>query len=985
MKHIKQIFLSVALTASTVVGLNAQSPAFTNDQYKKAVWITTRFYGAQRSGDGPNWLIADYEPTNVANDCNGNLAAFKKGKSYVKDADGSYDLTGGWYDCGDFATFGQTFFYSAYMLVLAYTEFPAGYDDLYSADYHGYIDSGDYTYEGKKGVPNGIPDILDEAKYATDFILKAVRDENTFYYQKGDGDADHKVWCTSPTKSTLSVSNGGEADGSRYVGKATGNVTSMASLAGATLAAMSKAYAKFDPAYAAQCLEKAKVCYNFVTKTSKGNSGACAFYGNKPKYITDETIFYAEMYRATGDKQYLTAAENAASSWMTQESGYNHNFSLCYNNTEDLGCYLMASLGDATSYSEYGKTALQFFVNLYKPSSGYFMNKKNDGWGVLRFPANQAFVLALYSKLMGETTINPYALKSIDYILGDNGQKFSYIVGFGNKHPLYPHHRNFYRTDNNNEGDLPTITYDYKYVQLGYLVGGSLNDGAYEDVEKSYTYSEGGIDYNAGLVGALGYINSMLNPVDVNKFGHPTPKFDGEVSICGVQSVVLDPQVSASGQRKFNWYKDGILVSSSTTATTYTATSAGEYTCEIDSAGEWKTSASVIVSAKLPEVEWEEEIQLCSPSTATLDLTFSGTPVTYQWYKDGKAIEKATSATYFVNQAGTYKCEVSATNCGTTTYEVEVTSLLPSIADAESDRDGNITMTVSGDGEYEWYTQAEGGTAVHTGATYTTKITQDTYFYVKDAGEMNITVGPTTSSFTGTGVNWGNIGAAFTATKACQITSIAVYCLGSPYNTGSQTVTAELAGSATGSFTSDAFTVSGGDQFYTVNFSTPIEIPSAGNYTLTIKASGFANPYYQSMTDYSSFANQGNPLTFTGSTNSNGGFPGLANWQVMTGSGCDRAVVKAIKGNGTDVNEATADAAITLAPNPCHDVLYINIANENNVQYEILNMIGTTVKADKASGDELRNGINVANLSAGIYLIRINDNERTIVERFVKK
>ena len=985
MKHIKQIFLSVALTAATAMGVNAQSPAFTNDQYKKAVWITTRFYGAQRSGDGPNWLIADYEPTNVANDLKSNLSAFVKGKSYIKDADGDYDLTGGWYDCGDFATFGQTFFYCAYMLVLAYTEFPAGYDDLYSTDYHGYIESGNYTYEGKKGVPNGIPDILDEAKYATDFILKAVRDENTFYYQKGEGDADHKIWCTSPTKSTLSVANGGEAGGSRSIKKATGQVTSMASLAGAALAAMSKAYAKFDPAYAAKCLEKAKVCYNFVTKTTKGNSGSSAFYGDKSKYVTDETIFYAEMYRATGEKQYLTAAENAASSWMTQESGYNHNFSLCYNNTEDLGCYLMASLGDATSYSTYGKTALQFLVNMYKPTSGYLMNQKNDGWGVLRFPANQAFVVALYSKLMGETTINPYALKTIDYILGDNSNKFSYIVGFGDKHPLYPHHRNFYRSDNNDEGSLPTITYDYKYVQLGYLVGGSLNNGAYEDVEKQYTYSEGGIDYNAGLVGALGYINSMLNPVNTNKFGHPTPSFDGEVSICGVNSVVLDSKVATGGQRTFKWYKDGTLLTSSTSATTYTATSAGEYTCEIDSAGEWTTSASVTVSAKLPEVEWEEEIQLCSPATATLDLTFSSTPVTYQWYKDGKAVEKATSATYFVNQAGTYKCEVSATNCGTTTYETEVTSLLPTVADAESDRDGNITMTVVGDGEYEWYTQAEGGTAVHTGASYTTKITQDTYFYVKDAGEMNITVGPTTSSFTGTGVNWGNIGAAFTASKACQITSIAVYCLGSPYNTGSQTVTAELAGSATGSFTSDAFTVSGGDQFYTVNFSTPIEIPSAGSYTLTIKASGFANPYYQSMSDYASFANQGNPLTFTGSTNSNGGFPGLANWQVMTGSGCDRAVVKAIKGNGTDVNEATTDEALTLAPNPCHDVLYVNIASEGAVQYEILNMIGTTIKADQASSDELRSGINVANLSAGIYLIRIHDNERTIVERFVKK
>ena len=982
MRNVTKFIMGVALSVSSVLGGYAQTtPNFTTDQYQKALWMTTRFYGAQRSGHGPNWLIADYEPTDVANDCNSNLSAFVKGKSYIKDADGSYDLTGGWYDCGDFATFGQTFFYSAYMLVLGYLEFPAGYDDYYSTDYHGYIKAGDYTWEGGKGEPDGIPDVLNEAKYATDFILKCVRDENTFYYQKGDGDADHKIWCTSPTKSTLTVSNGGESDGSRYIGKATGSVTSMASLAGAALAAMSQAYAKFDPAYAKECLEKAKTCYTFVTKTTKGNSGACAFYGNKPKYITDETIFYAEMYRATGEKQYLTAAETAASSWMTEQSGYNHNFSLCYNNTEDLGCYLMASISES-SYSSYGKTALAFLADLYKPTSGYFLNVKNDSWGVLRFPANQAFVRALNSKLNGDDTIDPYALASVEYIMGKNGKNFSYIVGFGSNHPFYPHHRNFYRTDNNNEGNLPNITSSYKYVQLGYLVGGSLSDGAYEDVEKSYTYSEGGIDYNAGLVGALGYINSMISPVNTNKFGHPSPDLGDDISLCGRTSVVLNSNVEAAGERLFTWYKDGVQVESSKSATSYTATSAGEYTCKIDSAGEWQTEGSVVVKSVLPDVEVEESYELCDPSTVTLDLTMDAN-VSYQWSKDGKALSGETKATYTITSAGLYSCEITATSCPSVTKSMTVTSLLPEVEDAESTADGKVTLKVLSEGEYEWYDVAEGGTLLASGGTYSTVIASDTYFYVQNAGSMSLVVGPKQSAFTSTGVNWGNIGARFNATKSLMITSIDVYIL-DVYNSGSQTVEATLEYNGTKTtYTSDAFTPSK-SAFSTVTFSDPITISEAGSYSLTLKPSNSAIAFFSDGGNYSTFVNQGDPITFTGNTNQGDGgtgFPGYANWGVTTGSGCARAVVKAIKGNGTDVNEQQS-AVCSVYPNPCKDVLYLNLPDsDGETTVEIFNLLGSLVKSEK----NVQSSVLVSDLSKGIYLVRVTKGGSTYVTRIVKE
>jgi hypothetical protein len=54
------------------------------------------------------------------------------------------------------------------------------------------------------------------------------------------------------------------------------------------------------------------------------------------------------------------------------------------------------------------------------------------------------------------------------------------------------------------------------------MVGGALNASSFSDDINTYKYSEGGIDYNAGLVGALGYIVSKLAPVDTAKFSMAT-------------------------------------------------------------------------------------------------------------------------------------------------------------------------------------------------------------------------------------------------------------------------------------------------------------------------------------------------------------------------------------------------------------------------------------------------------------------------------
>lgn len=513
--------LFALLGSLSCAGALAAEQAFETEQYQKALWMTTRFYGAQRSGYGPNWLTANHVPTNVSAELLEYTDYAQKGISYVKDADkDGYDLVGGWWDCADFVKFGQTEFYSAYMLLLGYSEFPNGYGDHYSADYNGYISSDDYTWEGKKGVPNGIPDILDEVKYATDYFIKCMRSVDKFYYQVGDGGPDHKVWCTSVFKSALPRDLGGELEGSRNVYSISTKGTSMVALCGASLAAMSRLYRQYDAAYADKCLEKARLAWEFIDNSAEGNIGSAGgtFYGAKNRYEPDVVLLMMELYRATGEKEWLEIVNDRENQGYTEfmygDKTWNHGYTIGYHNTEDLAYYMLAMYGG----DELAKERLTSYVNvLYKPTRGYILNKKNNEWGMLRYPANQAFVYGLYNKMIGNMSeVDPYALASIEYIMGSNSENYSFITGFGENGPKYPHYRNIFLDDSN---DMDAVEIDAKHSQLGYLVGGSFNPATYPDEIGNYKSGEGGIDYNAGLVGALGYINSILAPVAADTLG----------------------------------------------------------------------------------------------------------------------------------------------------------------------------------------------------------------------------------------------------------------------------------------------------------------------------------------------------------------------------------------------------------------------------------------------------------------------------------
>lgn len=897
----KKILISLIVIAAS---LEVVAQTFTAEDYKKAGWMTLRFYGGQRSSqkslEGPNWLIMDHEVS--ASDQSGlsgkgfKASAYKKGYDFTNDADGSYDLSGGWFDCGDHVKFGQTQFYSAYVVLKGFAEWPAGYDDYYSYDYSGYRAAQDFSWEGGKGTPNGIPDVLDEVKFACEFFIKCARAEDTFYSQIGEGGPDHLNWVSSVAMAALPKNQGGQNDGSRAIVK-NPNDCAMPSFCAATLALFSRVYKKYDPDFAATCLQHAKYAYSYASSHEGGAVGASSFYDPHVNPYDAYVCAAAELYWATNDNTYKNKALEKSNKVK------DHNWQFGYANSDDIAAYNLAKLGDS-----WGLELLEKFVNYYKGktnSAGVYQT--SDGWGTLRYPQNAAFIIALYDTYKKKNTVDNFIYNQVDFVMGKNSSNFSYIVGFTPKSGNYtsfkhPHHRNVYLTDLitaiQDNLDIPT-----RNAQFGFLGGSSGYDPNTLKNGKTpeYEITEGGIDYNAGLVGALAYIISKTSPVDTNKFGHPTPDLGPELTLCGTGSATITASVDLSNLKPgesvtYKWYKGSTLLSQHNGKTSITVTEAGTYTCElVETHNEWSTTGKVVVSATLPDIAIGDDAELCKVTSATFSTDVAGDGITYTWYKDSKIISGATTNSYTAYSAGTYKLTISASGCSSKSDEAKVVSQLPEVVGDTICSAGQVSLAVSSDGDYEWYSVATEGSAIATGKTYNPNITKSTTYYVQDAGSINFTAGPKLNQLSNS-TNWGVIEAQFTTYAALQITSIDVY-FENVYGDARQTITATLKGNnTTKEFTTTANIAAG--KLNTISFeNNPIVISTPGNYSLSVKPGNGAVGFFQSGTNYSNYQGNAEVIKFTGASNgtqSNYPFPGLCNWVINSGSSCSRTPVFAV-------------------------------------------------------------------------------------------
>jgi bacillolysin len=70
-----------------------------------------------------------------------------------------------------------------------------------------------------------------------------------------------------------------------------------------------------------------------------------------------------------------------------------------------------------------------------------------------------------------------------------------------------------------------------------------------------------------------------------------------------------------------------------------------------------------------------------------------------------------------------------------------------------------------------------------------------------------------------------------------------------------------------------------------------------------------------------------------------------------------------------------------LYPNPVENMLNVSVIDNRTATYRIYNIVGQEVKSGTLNQKE----ISVANLGAGLYIFEVNDGEKTLTKKFIKK
>jgi len=501
------------------------------DLYNKVLYYTLRVYGANRCGPYDSWIHGHCHT--------------KDGVIRGTGKEGT--LAGGWHDCGDHVKFGHTVFYAACALLFAYNAWPDRFADVYSMSYDG-------TYYNPK--PDGIPDVLNEVKVVTDYMLNlydaSVEDgliqQNRLYYQVGDGDDDHTWWNKPEYQDDFPQSRGGQPR------EAWSDIGSdLAGRFSAALAMMATAYYKFDIEYANKCLEAAKVVYTIgknLYGVSGRDTGGKGYYQPDNRADDDMALAAVELYKATGDPYYLQEAQY----WMAKENKWQFcsYYVLSFPNVFAFVLYdyypYASTVDNAPSEVDTKIVTkdeclewLERDVFQSAPAADIYGRKWDYGWGTCRYMMGVAATACMaYDLSLKKGQPNPNSLKvakdQMNWVLGRNQFGMSFIIGsqqdgWLTRYPQHPHHRAA-NPDGENVPELPS----YPATELtGATIGGPKSHTDFSDRWDDYVATETGVDYWAGTLITAAY---FAKPVSEISDTPPTVMFSTPTAGSVVKGVV---------------------------------------------------------------------------------------------------------------------------------------------------------------------------------------------------------------------------------------------------------------------------------------------------------------------------------------------------------------------------------------------------------------------------------------------------------------
>ena len=348
------------------------------------------------------------------------------------------DVTGGWHDASDYLQYVTTSANAVYQMLFAYSKNPGVYKD-------------NYDRSGNPGS-NGIPDILDEARWGIDWLLKMNPAKGEMYNQIAD-DRDHRGFRI-PTQDTTSYGKGlyrpvyyvtGKSQGlARYKNRTTG-VSSVAGKYASAFAMASRMFEKYDNELSVKLAEKAKEAWDFALTDIGVTQTACnvsPYFYEEDNFADDLELAAWELFSLTGDSAYLVKADywgtlEPVTPWIEKDTARHYQF------------YPFVNLGHAGLSRSGGKYASRYQFFMKKGLKLLEQRRLDDPfrmtipfiWCSNNYVAASLTQHRLYYDITGDTQFRVPEAALRDWLFGCNPWGTSMICGLpaGGDFPQYPH------------------------------------------------------------------------------------------------------------------------------------------------------------------------------------------------------------------------------------------------------------------------------------------------------------------------------------------------------------------------------------------------------------------------------------------------------------------------------------------------------------------------------------------------------------------
>lgn len=375
------------------------SPVFmvAEDVYDSLLVDSARYFYYQRQGID---LEADYASEYPRADLTPQdaNAVFASGKS------GTLDVTKGWYDAGDFGKYVNAGATAVSDLFWAYEMFP----DIFTDEQFNIPESG-----------NNIPDLLDEARWELEWMLKMQDQSSGGFYPRVQSDDDKDIT-------------------ERIVKDQNGTTTDDTACAAAVLAHAYIIYKDIDSAFANQCLIAAEDGWTFLESNPDNIISPSGPY-NISDDSADRLWAAASLFRATGyekyhdyfKQHYQIIFDNKfedeyayANGWGDMWLAANFMYLKAENNNPEAVEWIEREFDIwlDTIYKRYNENPWNNAI----VSGNYF-------WGINMQLLNVPMAVYIFNHIMEKDTSSAEEMiyDSLNWILGTNPLRLSFVSGYG--------------------------------------------------------------------------------------------------------------------------------------------------------------------------------------------------------------------------------------------------------------------------------------------------------------------------------------------------------------------------------------------------------------------------------------------------------------------------------------------------------------------------------------------------------------------------